>query len=107
MGDRRLNGERRLVEAAGVEHERSAIMNWLMARDFWVNAFSDWQLPLFADFTDVLEIHRKSTRFLEGYWRRRDDAPAAGAIGCSRGLQGMWRGDIVEAAGLPPSAPPG
>jgi len=42
-------------------------------------------LPL-ADFTDVLEKHRKSTRFLEGYWRRRDGAPAAGAIGCSRGL---------------------
>jgi hypothetical protein len=42
-------------------------------------------LPL-ADFTDVFEKHPKSTRFLEGYWRRRDDAPAAGAIGCSRGL---------------------
>jgi hypothetical protein len=28
-------GERRLVEAAGVERERSAMMNRLMARDFW------------------------------------------------------------------------
>jgi hypothetical protein len=27
--------------------------------------------------TDVLEKHPKSTRFLQGYWRRRDDAPAA------------------------------
>jgi amidase len=33
-------------------------------------------LPL-ADFTDVLKKHPQSTRFLEGYWRRRDDAPAA------------------------------
>ena len=40
-----------------------------------------------ADFTDVLEKHLKSTQFLEGYWRRRDDVPAAGAMACSRGLQ--------------------
>jgi hypothetical protein len=49
-----------------------------MARDFWANAFSGWQLPSFADFTDILEEHPKSPRFLERHWRRRDDAPAAG-----------------------------
>jgi hypothetical protein len=27
------------MEAAGVERERGAIMNLLMARDFWANAF--------------------------------------------------------------------
>jgi hypothetical protein len=43
-------------------------------------------LPPLADFTEVLERHPKSTQFLERYWRRRDEAPAAGAIGCSRGL---------------------
>ena len=48
-----------------------------MARDFWANAFVRWQLPPLADFTDVLEKHAKSTRFVEEYWRRRDDAPAA------------------------------
>jgi len=76
-----------MVEAAGVEGEIGAIVNLLMARDFWVNAFARWQLPPIADFTDVLEKHPKSTRLLEGYWRRRDDAPAAIAISCSRGLQ--------------------
>jgi hypothetical protein len=62
-----------------------------MKTDRWcatsgVNAFVRWQLPSPADFAHVLGIHPKSTWFLEGYWRRRDDVPAAGAIGCSRGL---------------------
>jgi hypothetical protein len=30
------------MEAAGVERERSAIVNPLMARDFWANAFVRW-----------------------------------------------------------------
>jgi hypothetical protein len=34
-------------------------------------------LPPLVDLTDVLEKHPKSTRFVERYWRRRDDAPAA------------------------------
>jgi hypothetical protein len=69
-----------------------------MARDFWTNAFSRWQLPPPGDFTDVLEKHPKSTRFLEGYWRRRDAALAAGAIGCSRGLRANYS-NIKHSAG--------
>ena len=57
------------VDAVGVEREIGATSG--------ANAFNRWQLPPLADFTDVLEKHPKSTRFLEGYWRRRDDAPAA------------------------------
>jgi hypothetical protein len=45
-----------------------------------------WHRRLIADFTDVLKRHPKSTQFIEGYWRRRDDVPAAGAMACSRGL---------------------
>jgi hypothetical protein len=82
-----------MVEAAGVERERSAITNRLMARDFWANAFVWRQLPPVADFTDILEKHPKSTRFSEGYWRRRDSVHAADATGCSRGLHGI----VVEA----------
>jgi site-specific recombinase XerD len=37
---------------------------------------------------------------------QRDDAPAARATGCSRGLHEMWRGDTLPAA-LSSSAPPG
>jgi hypothetical protein len=36
---------------------------------------------LLADSTDVLEKHPKSTRFVEGYWRRRDQVPAARTFG--------------------------
>jgi hypothetical protein len=61
-------------------------------------------LPPLADFTDVLEKHPKSTRFVEAYWRRRDDAPAADAIGCSRGLHGIVVEHVLEAAGPPPSS---
>jgi hypothetical protein len=50
----------------------------MMACDFWgERAFNQRHLPQLAHFADVPERHPKSTRFLEGYWRRRDDAPAA------------------------------
>jgi hypothetical protein len=72
-----------------------------MARDFWANAFVRRQLPLLADFTDVFEKHPQSTKFLERFWRRRDDAPAAGAIGCSRGLHISVSDTTLEKAAWP------
>lgn len=60
----------------------------------------------FNKFLRSSEKHPKSTLFLEGYWRRRDEAPAAGAIGSSRRLHATgdrftrWR---LVLAGTPPS----
>jgi hypothetical protein len=69
-----------MVEAAGVERELGAIVNCLMARDFWAKAFYWWHLPPVAHPTDVPEKHSESTWFLERYWRRREGAPAAGYL---------------------------
>jgi hypothetical protein len=87
------------MEAAGVEREFGVIVNLLMARDFWANAFRRQQLPAAALSTDVLADQLKSTRFMEGYWRRRDGVPAADAIDSSRRLHRTRCGGVLEVAG--------